>query len=183
MRMALTFVTGNDSKYNEAKVIIPDLLRYNLDLVEMQETDPEKIIRDKLEQAKRDERTHKHYPIVVEDVSLYLEFMRPFPGPLIKFFIRDKGLDWLYKQAQLNNDYRAEVVCMLGYAPNPSTVHIVKSSVPGTIVSPRGETTFAWDPIFVPRGETLTYAQMGKGRKQEISHRTLAFQELKSRYC
>ena len=52
--------------------------------------------------------------------------------------------------------------------------------ITGTIVSPRGETTFGWDPIFVPDGHTQTFAEMPKDEKNKISHRRRAVDQLKA---
>ena len=46
-------------------------------------------------------------------------------------------------------------------------------------MSPRGPTNFGWDPIFEPAGRDLTYAQMDKDDKNEISHRGRALGMLK----
>jgi XTP/dITP diphosphohydrolase len=42
----------------------------------------------------------------------------------------------------------------------------------------RGEGGFGWDPIFVPRGSRLTYAQMGEDKHKD-SHRARAFREVR----
>jgi XTP/dITP diphosphohydrolase len=42
----------------------------------------------------------------------------------------------------------------------------------------RGEEGFGWDPIFVPLGGRLTYAQMGEA-KHEDSHRARAFRQVR----
>lgn len=52
----------------------------------------------------------------------------------------------------------------------------------GTIVSPRGPTNFGWDPIFQPVGRDITYAEMPKQDKNEISHRGRALGMLKVRH-
>jgi XTP/dITP diphosphohydrolase len=48
---------------------------------------------------------------------------------------------------------------------------------PGTIVeSPRGARGFGYDPIFLPEGESNTFAQLTPDRKNRISHRGRALQ-------
>ena len=49
----------------------------------------------------------------------------------------------------------------------------------GKIVEPRGDTSFGWDPIFQPEGYDLTYAELDKSVKNEISHRAKAIEKLK----
>ena len=43
---------------------------------------------------------------------------------------------------------------------------------------PRGEHGFGYDPMFVPAGETLSFAEMAPDRKHAISHRAQAFRQL-----
>jgi XTP/dITP diphosphohydrolase len=51
--------------------------------------------------------------------------------------------------------------------------------LPGTIaLAPAGAEGFGFDPIFVPRGETRTVAELGDGWKAEHSHRALAARAL-----
>ena len=42
---------------------------------------------------------------------------------------------------------------------------------PGQIIQPRGQTTFGWDPVFLPDGYDQTYAELDKAVKNKISHR------------
>jgi len=50
---------------------------------------------------------------------------------------------------------------------------------PGEIqFDPAGEEGFGYDPLFKPRGFTQTFAQLGPGVKERISHRALACQAL-----
>ena len=46
---------------------------------------------------------------------------------------------------------------------------------------PRGDEGFGYDPIFVPRGESRTVAELGNAWKAEHSHRARAARELANR--
>ena len=57
---------------------------------------------------------------------------------------------------------------------------IFEGIVEGTILHERrGTMGFGYDPIFLPRGENLTFAEMSLSDKNRISHRALAFEKLK----
>ncbi len=43
---------------------------------------------------------------------------------------------------------------------------------------PRGNRGFGYDPIFVPKGETLTFGEMDPAQKLAMNHRTRAFEKL-----
>ncbi len=50
----------------------------------------------------------------------------------------------------------------------------------GTIINEkRGSEGFGYDPVFVPEGKKLTFAEMDLNEKNSISHRARAFEKLK----
>ncbi len=56
-----------------------------------------------------------------------------------------------------------------------------EGKVHGTLTwPPRGEMGFGFDPVFVPEGRDMTFAQMDPADKQAISHRAMAFAKLVS---
>jgi XTP/dITP diphosphohydrolase len=76
-------------------------------------------------------------------------------------------------------DRRARAVCAVAVAESGGEVRVFRGEVRGEIPpEPRGEGGFGWDPIFVPEGRELTYAQMG-GAKNEDSHRVKAFRQVR----
>jgi XTP/dITP diphosphohydrolase len=64
--------------------------------------------------------------------------------------------------------------------------YLFEGEVRGTILEERhGTGGFGYDPIFLPGGESLSFAQMSLEAKNRISHRARAFEKLKlflSRY-
>lgn len=57
---------------------------------------------------------------------------------------------------------------------------VVEGSCEGTIVdAPRGVDGFGYDPVFVPRGYTHTFAEMSQLQKNALSHRARALLALK----
>ncbi|HEY8387188.1 MAG TPA: RdgB/HAM1 family non-canonical purine NTP pyrophosphatase [Parasegetibacter sp.] len=49
----------------------------------------------------------------------------------------------------------------------------------GTIArAPSGTGGFGYDPVFIPEGETRSFAEMSAGEKHKISHRTRAVEQL-----
>lgn len=57
--------------------------------------------------------------------------------------------------------------------------YIFEGIVTGKILnSTRGHNGFGYDPIFVPEGENLSFAEMSLNKKNKISHRAKAFEKL-----
>lgn len=173
--MAIYYITGNKEKFRETKMIIPEIKQLEIDLPEIQEIDPEKIIKAKIEAAKE----HKQGRIFIDDASLYLEAMNGLPGPLIKWFLKTIGNDGLYKIAKCFGNFEAKARLVIGYSDGNNEIHYFAGEVKGKIVEPRGETRFGWDPIFQPDGYEKTYAEMTIEEKNEMSHRRMALNKLK----
>jgi XTP/dITP diphosphohydrolase len=58
--------------------------------------------------------------------------------------------------------------------------YLFEGVVSGTIIEEkRGNEGFGYDPIFIPDGSLLTFAQMDLREKNQISHRAIAFEKLK----
>jgi XTP/dITP diphosphohydrolase len=61
-----------------------------------------------------------------------------------------------------------------------SKEYLFEGIISGTIIDEkRGDAGFGYDPIFIPEGHQLTFAQMTLTDKNKISHRALAFGKLK----
>lgn len=172
--MQITFVTGNKNKFTEAKQIIPELEMLDLDLVEIQGTDSQKIIEHKLNEAKKNLEGN----MVVEDNSLAFSCLGALPGPLIKWFMKETGNDKLYQLCESFNNFDAIAKVTIGYSDESGQNYFFEGAIEGKIVKPIGENGFSWDPIFQPKGLDKTFAQMTPEEKNQISMRKIAFQKL-----
>jgi non-canonical purine NTP pyrophosphatase (RdgB/HAM1 family) len=170
----LYFLTGNVNKFNEAKTILPEIEQLNIDLPEIQEIDPHKIIREKLITAS----AHHDGAFVVEDTSLEMECLGGLPGPLIKWFEKTIGIEGLAKLAIQANKIKATARVTLGYKSSDK-ISYYEGSLDGTIVKPRGDLDFGWGPIFQPEGHDKTFGGMPREEKNAMSMRRIAFQKLK----
>lgn len=56
---------------------------------------------------------------------------------------------------------------------------VFEGVAPGQVVWPmRGDQGFGYDPIFQPDGFDITFAEMDRWKKNELSHRAIAFRKL-----
>jgi len=167
--MSLQFITGNKGKFEELHAIISDVEQIDIDLPEVQEIDARKIIEAKLTEALKDHNGQ----FIVEDTSLYYSKMNGLPGPFVKWFLKSVGNEGLYKVA-VTFGVEASIKTIIGYANGSHTIEFFEGEVKGTIVSPRGENGFGFDPIFQPEGYTKTLAEMTMEEKNEMSTRKIA---------
>ena len=76
-------------------------------------------------------------------------------------------------------DKSAYYQCIYAYAPDAETEPVVfVGQTRGTIVEARGDTIFGGNPIFLPDGETKTFAEMKSAQKNKISYRSKALQKV-----
>lgn len=75
----------------------------------------------------------------------------------------------------------ARFCCALVVARAGREIAAFHGAVGGTIAeSPRGRHGFGYDPVFVPRGYTQTFSELGDAVKNEISHRARAIAQLRT---
>lgn len=173
----MIFVTGNRNKFLEAKRVIASLKQLDLDLPEIQELDSKKIVAAKLLEA----GNHTREDIVVEDVSLSLRCLNCLPGPLIKWFLKSLGVDGIAGIAVSLGNSSAVASSVVG-CMSDGKITFFESSVNGSIVSPRGNAGYGWDPIFQPEGSSRTYAEMAEDAEFVRSFRFGALSKL-AEYC
>ncbi len=172
----LTFITGNSNKLAEVQAILGPVKHVSLDLEEIQELDPRKVIAHKLEQA----RNKVGGPIMVEDTSLYAAaFKLELPGTFIKWFIKAIGLEGIYKMIKNMGNTQAMAITFVGYTDSKSASQFFFGTLRGDIVAPRGPQKFGWDPIFMPHGSNKSLAEMTPEEKNKISMRSEALGQLK----
>lgn len=174
--MALKFITGNKNKFEEVRLVIPEIEQLDIDLPEIQELDPKKIIEHKLLHA---QQYHKG-EYIVEDVSLNLEcFDYKLPGPLIKWFLHSIGNQGIVDMVNKLGKDRAEATEIIGYISEAGKITYFDGSVKGKVVQPKGDSAFGWSPIFLPDGYNITFGEMTAEQRTKISMRGIAARKLK----
>jgi XTP/dITP diphosphohydrolase len=76
-------------------------------------------------------------------------------------------------------DLSAYFVCALSLVwPDGFDVTLEAKAYGHLTFPPRGNKGFGYDPIFIPEGHSITYAEMAPELKQRISHRAIAIQKM-----
>ncbi|HEX9534429.1 MAG TPA: non-canonical purine NTP pyrophosphatase, partial [Stellaceae bacterium] len=82
-----------------------------------------------------------------------------------------------------NKDRSARFVAVLALAWPGGNTELFRGEVEGILTwPPRGNRGFGYDPMFIPRGATLTFGEIDPAEKHRISHRARAFAKLLERY-
>ena len=117
-------------------------------------------------------------PALADDSGLCITALNGDPGVDTANWTKRglEGLTELHTRMADNPDRSAQAVCVLAFAQPTGEVQIFEGKVNGEMVwPPRGIGGFGYDPVFMPVGETQTYAEMGKEKKSTLSHRSRAF--------
>ena len=70
-------------------------------------------------------------------------------------------------------------MCTLALAWPDGHAEVFEGRAEGSLTwPPRGSLGFGYDPVFVPAGNTLTFAEIDPAEKHAISHRADAFAKL-----
>ena len=78
-------------------------------------------------------------------------------------------------------DRSAKFVCALAVVWPDGHAEVYEGEVYGELTwPPRGDKGFGYDPVFVAKGETITFGEMDPDRKHAMSHRANAVAKLKA---
>lgn len=128
-------------------------------------------------------------PVLADDSGITVDGLDGAPGVYTADWAETpQGRDFVQAMTRTWSDLEAKG------APEPRTAQfratlvllwpdgheeVFEGVAPGRLVWPmRGAQGHGYDPMFLPEGETQTYAEMTPERKNEISHRADAFRKL-----
>ena len=171
----LFFASSNENKFQEAERILSDLgvqiNFYKTILEEIQSNDLNDIAEKKAINAY--DLIQK--PVVIEDDGLFINSLNGFPGPYSSYAydtIGNKGIMNLLEKSQVRD---ANFVSIIAYCDNDYGVKLFESSIPGKISSVIEKGGWGYDPIFIPDGESKTYANVSD--KDKFSHRSASLKK------
>lgn len=136
------------------------------------------------------------FTVVCEDTGFHIDSMnigekaekestKMFPGALIKFYLQALGAKGIIDK---NKGSEARLSCYIGVIKNGQIVEPVEAIVEGKVADTYTDGGFGFDPCFVPnlssdssndkyRGKS--YGELPSEIKNQVSHRGLAFSNLK----
>ena len=174
----LLFATSNENKFQEAERILSNLgVKINLfktTLEEIQSNDLNYIAKKKAINAFK----LVQKPVIIEDDGLFIDSLNGFPGPYSSYVydtIGNKGIMNLLENSVVRD---AKFVSIIAYLDSTSDVKLFESSIPGKITSIIEKGGWGYDPIFIPDGESKTYANVSD--KDKFSHRSASLTKFSS---
>ncbi len=133
-------------------------------------------------------------PALADDSGLCVDALGGRPGVYTadwaerQAFEGPPGRDWYLAMGKVEGllteqgpdvDRGACFVCTLALAWPDGHAEVFEGRAEGRLTwPPRGTLGFGYDPVFVPLGQTLTYAEIDPAEKHAISHRADAFAKL-----
>ncbi len=171
----LFFVSSNTHKFTEAERILSNLgLELNLFKTTLEEIQSNSLS----EIAKRkalDAYSKVQKPVIIEDDGLFIDSLDGFPGPYSSYAydtIGNKGIIRLLENSESRN---AKFVAIIAYCNGVDDVQLFESSIPGKISLSIEKGGWGYDPIFIPDGESKTYANVSD--KDKFSHRSASLKK------
>lgn len=154
---SVVYVTGNPGKAKYFSELIGlDVPHMSADITEIQSLDPETVVSAKAKQAYAELKR----PVLIEDTWLEISKMERLPGPFIKWFIEELGLEGVCRLADSDDMRRGAAGCAYAYYDGVK-IQVFHGRSEGTIaLSPRGEAGFGWNPVFIPEGHEKTLGEM-----------------------
>ena len=175
----LEVATTNRNKLDEFRRILPDIeiVGVKLAIEEIQSLDPYKVVEHKAIEAYK---ANDYNPVLVEETSLALRGLGGRPGTYIKDFCEEAEMRRMIAEGWLKGRDRTAVAKVLIAVYDGAEAQIREGVTVGTIAETlRGAKGFGWDDMFIPEGDTRTFAQMSDAEKDQHNMRRKALMALR----
>ena len=173
----LLFVSSNIHKFKEAKEILDffgiPIQFFKLNLEEIQSNSIKEIAIKKAQDA----FSKCKKPLIIEDDGLHIDSLGGFPGPYSSYVhktIGNKGILSLLKKNRT-----AKFVSNITYC-DKNSFEFFEGKLDGTISKSERGNGWGFDPIFIPKNNKQTFAELID--KNNLSHRYKALKKFSNWY-
>lgn len=183
--LELVFATNNAHKLEEVQAIVGDkFILKSLSDIDCQDDIPETgVAFQENAQQKTDYLVNKYGLYCFgDDSGLEVDALNGEPGVYSARYSgsrdMEKNIDLLLEKLGDNPNRNARFKTVISLYLNEQQ-HFFEGTIEGQIIKERrGEKGFGYDPIFVPNGYDMTFAEMSAEEKNAISHRAVAVGKL-----
>ncbi len=172
--MKYYFLTSNEHKFREAWELFEE---HGLKLEWLKESYDE-IQGDTLEEvAMAAAKSVRQENAFLEDAGLFVDALKGFPGVYSSYVLKTLGNEGVLKLLEGVADRGARFESVVAFKDG-GEVKIFKGVVRGNIsLSITGSMGFGYDPIFIPMGQAVTFAEDYE-LKTRMSHRMKSMMKL-----
>ena len=127
------------------------------------------------------------YAVISDDSGLCIKALNNRPGIFSARLAKKHGsfykaMKFILKKLKNKKNRSAFFKCSLSYKNEKGKITTVQGNLSGKIsMQIKGKKGFGYDPIFIPKGEVVTFGEMLKLKKIKMDHRFLAFKKLKKK--
>lgn len=182
----LLLATRNTHKVEEIRRFAPE----NVKIVTLQDVQIHQEVEESgetfLENAIKKAVFYAHIaklPTIADDSGLMIDALDGFPGVRSSEFMPNASykekMQFILRMMEGKTNRTARFVCVAAYYdPENKLLLCAEGSVEGHISDEiRGNFGFGYDPIFIPKGFSKTFGELGE-EKHTMSHRYRAFSKL-----
>ena len=187
MRMTLVFASNNEHKITEIKSLLGNNITL-LSLGDVNITDDIPELEPTIEGNALAKARFAHnvsgLNVFADDTGLEIHALDGLPGVHSARFAGEnkdssanieKVLSMLAGKENREARFRTVIALILD-----NKEYLFEGIVKGTIIQEKkGIKGFGYDPVFVPEGRNITFAEMDLAEKNTVSHRARAFEKLK----
>ena len=181
----LIIATGNQGKYNEFADIVNGFAGRIIFAPEIAKIIIDETGKTYAENAMLKARAwveKSGLPCLADDSGLEVDILDGAPGLYSARIIPGNDEDkvsWLLSQLEGKSNRNARFVAALALCVPGKFTLICEGECKGKIaLSKSGKNGFGYDPVFIPDGFDMTFAELSQEIKNKISHRANAFKKI-----
>ena len=161
--------------------LAPFLMRLPSDIADPVETG--KTCEDNAVLKARYYNRHLKSPVLSDDSGFFIPSLNDYPGIFSARVVREQGsIERVFEDImqRAESGARAYFLTVLCFIDEQGKEFIFEGKLEGTLSFPaKGDNGFGYDPIFKPRGASLSLGELVPEKKLEVSHRALALEQFK----
>lgn len=183
---SLVFATNNNNKIKEINSLLNNRMKIiSLKDINCIEEVPETgatVMENALQKARYVFEKYK-CNCFADDTGLEVEALNGMPGVLSARYAGEekeanKNIEKLLSELKNHTNRKARFVTVIALIIDRNEF-LFEGIIKGNITENRlGNSGFGYDPVFMPEGYHLTFAQMSLEQKNRISHRSIATQKM-----